>query len=368
MMVMVLHGYEAFSGWIHRPSFLSTDNTYLQANFIGQHLEQLIRNFSLGVDFFFLISGFLITYLLLIEKEKTGSVHIGKFYLRRVLRIWPLYFFIVLSAPFIVSITSMPEPIYQWTALLLNNFQAIFYSGIYENGLPVASQYPFMHFWSVCVEEHFYLFWPLVMAWTPVKKLPWMFAGIILISFAFRGYIFLNSPQSAEHLNWNTIAKIDTLSIGGWLAWIHFRKPIQWRIPQLARTAFFILASGILIFTNSKDYGSIWEALFRNYLYTAIFVFILISYLFDEGAWFQFRKKNFLHYLGKISFGIYIYHNILYLFIIKLIIFRFDLRSLPLFCLLYLVTVIGMAALSYRVLEKPFLKLKDKFALIDTSR
>ena len=349
-------------------SFLSTDKSYQVPNTSGIYIERIFNNFSLGVDFFFLISGFLITYLLLVERKELGNINLKKFYLRRILRIWPLYFFIILCTPLIIRITAMTEPIYSWTALFANNFQAIFLSDTLVNNLPAASQYPFMHFWSICVEEHFYLVWPLLLFFVPTKKLSWCFAILILSSIAFRAWAFTLAVHPFEQINWNTLSKIDTLAIGGWMALIHFQKPFQLKISNVSRILFFLTFFALLTFSEAKKYSSVLEAMFKNYLYTFPFAFILIWYLFDKKAWFNFSSKNFIHYLGKISYGIYIYHNILFLFVIKLVIFRFDLRSLPLFCILYPLMVIGVAALSYEVLEKPFLKLKDRLSLIDTSR
>jgi peptidoglycan/LPS O-acetylase OafA/YrhL len=367
-MVMITHGYEAFSSWVHRPSFLSSDTTYQTPNAAGIYIERLFDNFSLGVDFFFLISGFLITYLLLTEQKETGTIHVGKFYFRRILRIWPLYFFIILCTPLIIRITSMPEPIYSWTVFFGNNFQAIFLRDDYANGISLASQYPFMHFWSICVEEHFYLVWPLLLFLVPKKKLPWCFILIILGSITFRLWAYSFAVHPFEHLNWNTLSKIDTLAIGGWLAWIHFHKQLKFKLSNTVMTFFFIAFLSLLLFTDAKSYSTATEAVFKNYLYSIPFGFLLIWYLTDENAWLNFKKKNILHYFGKISFGIYIYHNILFLFVIKLLIFRFDLRSLPLFCIVYPVLVLVVSILSYEFLEKPFLKLKDKFSLIDTAR
>jgi peptidoglycan/LPS O-acetylase OafA/YrhL len=368
-MIVVLHGYGAFLGWIHRPAFLAAAPTdYSLPSKTGFYVERFIDNLSLGVDFFFLISGFLITYLLLKERQSFGKIHIGKFYIRRALRIWPLYFFIIAIAHWWVKYMEMPEPIYRWTALFANNFQAIVYDGIKMNGVDIASQYPFMHFWSVCVEEHFYLVWPLLLTFIPVKKLPWCFGAIILVSISFRAYAYYCLPHPVSYIYWHTLSKMDILALGGLLAWFHFRKPLVLKIPGWFRLIFYLVAIVALVIFPVKATNSLLDVTLRDYLFVFIFLFLLANYLFNPNAWLNFKKKNFIHYLGKISYGIYIYHNILFLFVIKKIMYAYDLKYLPLFWVAYIAIVVGVSAISYELLEKPFLKLKDRFALINTTR
>ena len=103
------------------------------------------------VTIFFALSGFLITYLLLHEKDKTGTVHITKFYVRRALRIWPLYFLFI-----ILAVLASDK------ALDSNFLYYIFFSG--NLALVLKATYPYLaHYWSLGVEEQFYLFWPWVM-------------------------------------------------------------------------------------------------------------------------------------------------------------------------------------------------------------
>jgi peptidoglycan/LPS O-acetylase OafA/YrhL len=177
-MVVFFHGYLAYTGWFGGSPTPPSANT---PPLISSLIHSLIYNGDLGVDLFFLISGFLITYLLLKEREISGKISIRNFYIRRTLRIWPLYFLIIALTPAIVSLSDAKAPEYWWTICFATNFQTI-------SGTP--DLFPFAHFWSVCVEEHFYLIWPLLILFIPPKKLPLSFATLILLSISFRYYLF----------------------------------------------------------------------------------------------------------------------------------------------------------------------------------
>ena len=171
-LIIIYHSYIAWKGWFGLPGLISTGD-YKTLSGVGFHVDQFIRNLPVGVDIFFFISGYLLTYLLVMEKEKYGKVNVPKFYIRRGLRIWPLYFFLVAVAPFLVSWLGEKQPTYWPTIALVNNFETI---------KTQLWTYPFAHFWSICIEEHFYLFWPLIVAFVPFRKLT--AAIIYLIAFS----------------------------------------------------------------------------------------------------------------------------------------------------------------------------------------
>jgi peptidoglycan/LPS O-acetylase OafA/YrhL len=141
LMIIFLHAYEAWVGWFGQVGLLS-NGTFKTLSYSGAFIDQFIRNLGHGVDVFFLISGFLITYLLLEEKKAIGKISIWKFMVRRSLRIWPLYFLIIAIGPVLVSWLQETSPNYTWNLLFIGNFDVIFT----EKWL-----YPFAHLWSICM-------------------------------------------------------------------------------------------------------------------------------------------------------------------------------------------------------------------------
>jgi peptidoglycan/LPS O-acetylase OafA/YrhL len=357
-MVIVSHGFMAWVEWFRVPSFyLSNKGEVTQT---GHFLDNVMANLSFGVDFFFLISGFLITYLLLQEKNSTGKIHIGKFYVRRILRIWPLYFLVVGLAPWWVWYCGEKSPDYIYTVTFTNNFHTIDVGDW---------QFPFGHFWSVCVEENFYLFWPLFIAIIPVRKLGYFFITVILCSIGFRLYAwgFLDKWNLQGYLN--TLSRMDVLAIGSLIAWIHFRKPIVVRISKLAQlVGFALVITGICLLQNRTwDFtASFWVPLGWKYIITGLLFFVFCNNLFNPLTLFRYKKRNFLHYLGKISFGLYMFHNMLFPFIAKKLMYKWETNNFFVFWGVYLFLVILLSTISYELIEKRFLKLKHKFVLVKT--
>lgn len=354
-MVIAAHTYLAYTGWFapdfekdHSASFLN-----LKTMFIN-----LLGNGHLGVDFFFLISGFLITYLLLTEKAVSGTIRIKNFYVRRILRIWPLYFGIISCTPLLLMISDHGPPAYWWTIGFATNFLAM---------TGVSDLFPFAHFWSVCVEEHFYLLWPFLIAFVPMKRLPCCFALLILGSIAYRCYAYYTYPANWGLYNYyHTFARLDVLVIGSWFGYLHFRKPIVLNTSRWLRIVIYIVFLGLLAAGTSHAQDSVWAAAGKKYIFTAFFLFGMLNYLFNPDSFLNFKKKNFIHYLGKISYGLYLFHNLLYHFIAIKLMRKWETTNLFIFLLVYIFLVLLLSILSYELFEKYFLKLKSRFSVVRT--
>jgi peptidoglycan/LPS O-acetylase OafA/YrhL len=357
-MVVILHGWHAYEGWVGIPECLAGPDGKTW-NAMGTYLTGFIDNFDLGVEFFFLISGFLITYLLLKEKATRNSIHIGKFYIRRALRIWPLYFLVVVISPLLIYYSGQSPPDYKWVLTFTTNFEVINTGQWY---------YPFGHFWSIAIEEHFYLFWPWLIAFIPARKMPLLFSGIIFLSLSFRIYMSFINPEWYNHAYLNTLCRIDVMAIGGFIAWWHMRSPIVINISKGIRIMFYLVALYIFIIEPNKQVDKYFTVGFKKYIYVMIFLFGFLNYLFNPDSFLNFRKKNILHYLGKISFGIYIYHNLFFKLLAEKIVYPNEIKSPFIYWLIYLGITLGAAILSYELIEQPVLKLKDRFALIKTYR
>lgn len=354
------HGFTAAEGWTGYPNFLRANlEDGHTPNELGTALVRLNGNLALGVEFFFLISGFLITYLILVEQKNTGTLQVGKFYIRRILRVWPLYFLVLFTAPLWIEFMHVKTPDYLSNALFMNNFHAIV-TGQLDSGLP--------HFWSISVEEHFYLFWPLLLFFIPSKRLPWLFGGIVVSAILFRFFVYYFSDAVDLQGKFSTLSRIDTMAFGGWIAWYAVQKPIGIRISRVWIFAIFLVFAALFFFDNVHANNNIWSFLFKRYAYTLLFAFALVNCLYNPNAFISFKKKNVLHYFGKISFGMYVYHNLLLPFVCVNIIYTYDIKSWLVFWPLYLLCLFVVSILSFELFEKHFLKLKERFVVIQTRR
>jgi peptidoglycan/LPS O-acetylase OafA/YrhL len=359
MMVVFSHTYEGWHDWSGYPGFMSNNN-YKELSFIGNYIDRFILNLSFGVDVFFLISGFLITYLLLKEKEVYGKVNIKKFYIRRILRIWPLYYFAIALTPFLIQWLApiFKQPDYISNLLYFNNFHAI-KTEIWE--------YPFAHFWSLCVEEHFYVIWPLIIAFIPVKKLPTVFIMIIFISILYRATSYYFNPIAYNlDIYLNTLSRIDTLVLGSLFAYLHFTKPFKLEFHWVVRFIVYFLLISTLFIDRIYSSETMFLALFKKYIYLLAVSFWMGNYMFNPNAFFVFRRKNVIHYFGKISYGIYVYHNMIIPVIFMKIMFNNKIYNMYFYIFVMIGLTLTIAWLSYELYEKWFLKLKDKFSVIRT--
>jgi peptidoglycan/LPS O-acetylase OafA/YrhL len=178
---------------------------------IIHHIEQLksllnINNFweelpfvqqlgILGVNLFFVLSGFLITYLLLAEELEFKTIHIGKFYMRRILRIWPLYFLIVFLAFFVLPhISLFILPGYGKDVIYSNLFLRLFLYAIFLPNVvqPLLGIVPYVsQTWSIGTEEQYYLIWPIILKYIKNHRIALML--LIIILYFVIGY-FLYTP------------------------------------------------------------------------------------------------------------------------------------------------------------------------------
>lgn len=354
LMIIFLHAYEAWVGWFGQVGLLS-NGTFKTLSYSGTWIDQFIRNLGHGVDVFFLISGFLITYLLLEEKKAIGKISIWKFMVRRSLRIWPLYFLIIAIGPVLVSWLQEPSPNYTWNLLFIGNFDVIFT----EKWL-----YPFAHLWSICIEEHFYLVWPFIIAWVPTKRLMSVFMGIIIFSIGFRMYAWSNFDHGWYYVFTHTLSRMDVLVIGAIGGYYHSISPIQIHLSRMQRYLIFGLLISVLCLEPITQWDTLIMVGFKKYIYVALTAILLLDFLFNPSFKHVLKPTSFVHYLGKVSYGIYMFGNVLLLVVIKKILLKFGITNLWIFMGIVLFLSILVPILSYEFFEKPFLKLSARFRVI----
>ncbi|MDB9989817.1 acyltransferase [Flavobacteriales bacterium] len=317
------------------------------------------------MNFFFVLSGFLITYLLIEEKKLNGQIDIKKFWLRRALRIWPMFYFCVGFGFFIFPIlkTAFGQTPNETASLIsyltfINNFDVI------DKGQPDASVLGVL--WSVAIEEQFYLVWPIILYLLPIKKYWIPFVIIIVTSIIYR---YFNQSFLLHELH--TLSCIGDMAIGAFGAWLvlenaRFKK----NITQL--NVFFIILLYfvfILIFLFRDDFlihNSL--AAFERSSIAIIILLIILEQNFSRNSFFKMSSFKKISKLGSISYGLYCLHFIGILIAINVC----DLLSINqnLWQVLFLETIIALSItifiskISYQYFEKPFLKYKNKFSYI----
>jgi peptidoglycan/LPS O-acetylase OafA/YrhL len=363
-IVLISHAYEGWIAWYGKPGFMTKSDDPTQFSTLGSHLDIGLINGGFGVDIFFMISGFLITFILLKEKEKFGKINISKFFVRRSLRIWPAYFLIIAIAPLCVKMANFGEPSYLPNLLFYNNFHTI-WTGVWE--------YPFAHLWSICVEEHFYLFWPFIIAFIPEKYLKNTFITFIFISilsrisFSILGYYKIIENHNL-YIDLHTISKIDVLVLGAFYALYYKNNGFTLKTSKYLRIIIYLIFLVVYFLESIKLNNSVFTMAVKKYFYCGIAGFAMINFIFNPDPLFKIPFKKILNYLGKISYGIYLFSNVLIPIIVVQIMYRFSSYNMYIYFLLNILLSIGISILVFELYEKQFLKLKKRFELVKTRR
>jgi len=331
------------------------------------------NNGALGVSLFFVLSGFLITYLLIVEKGRAGVISVRDFYVRRMLRIWPLYFLTVLLAffilPWFISIpgwdVSFTGPNF-WVRLLL-------FVGMVPNLAYVC--YPLVPFaaqlWTVGVEEQFYLVWPFVCR-SSTRRLPVVMLAILLAAVTARTLCYQANAhwggpfwQAAANFAW--CFRVQCMAIGGLAAWlVHYgnARVLGVLFDRRLQVAMLVLAVGVHLF-SANFFGSL-----QIEVMSVIFALIILDAAANPATLVRLEYGP-LPYLGRISYGIYVY-QILAIRVSFLVIDRWVGFANPVhrFGSMYVVSAlltVGLAAVSYHFLERPFLRLKAGFSVVPSA-
>src|SRR5712671_5532594 len=180
-----------------------------------------------GVDLFFALSAYLITSLLLRERAATGALDLRGFYLRRILRIWPLYLaFVAFAAVFgaLVPEQHLPMRYVIGYTLLAGNWVYVFY------GLPASFAVPL---WTVSIEEQFYLAWPLALRKASIRTIAIVAVGILLVANAWRVWLAM-SAATVERIEYNTFTRLDPIAFGILIALFGHKLPRLFRWGRVA--------------------------------------------------------------------------------------------------------------------------------------
>ena len=338
-----------------------TTSSEIKSSAVFQFVYDWGKIGMLGLEYFFVLSSFLISWIILEEKEKTNSFNIKNFLVRRTLRVWPLYFLIVLIGVLLSYIAKAnnielsPIPPFEYFGLFIINFYII------EHGTNFLFFLAFL--WSISIEEQFYLFWSFVMKFLKISLL-WLSILLIITSIVFRAIYIDESLQ----LYFNTISALGNFGIGGITAYIAFyNKSLFRRIIHLKKIhnilIYTILILSIVFFHQLNEFEIF--TIFSRLYFSILFALYIIEQSYGQHRVFEPGKSVFLNYLGKISYGLYCFHGVVITILIKLLEqFHFTETYWHVFLLypiLILTFSILFAHLSFSYFENYFLKLKAKF-------
>jgi peptidoglycan/LPS O-acetylase OafA/YrhL len=302
---------------------------------------------ALGVLLFFVLSGFLITGVLLAERCETGGISLRNFYLRRVLRLFPALFVFLVMMWILVKSRAIPY-ISNWEF-----FACLFYArNFYGQSMALG------HIWSLSLEEQFYLCWPFLLCILPMKRLLRVAVAATLTIAVFRAvaihFDLFHLPESVYYMR--PYFRLDSLLIGACLA---LAVASRLDLRERARSAMARVPAGFLWL------GLLGWSIFATHFHPSVYqsiqlclaVLLLAQLVAGQGRWYQqFFRHPVLRYLGKISYALYLWQQPFLL-----------ARTTPWGPLaelwrtpLWLLPPLLLAILSYHCLESPALRLKKR--------
>ncbi len=333
---------------------------------LGPIIATFAASGGFGVSVFFVLSAFLLCELLHREKAASGTVHVGQFYLRRIARIWPLYY-LVLALGAIAALVpgSAPNEINQigWYAIFMAPLSVVRYGWVHN---------PIFPLWSISIEERFYLFIPWLLRIFSRKML--LAVSIALIGAANLRLLYLGNIRATDDSIWvDSIAQSQCFAVGLLLSLV-----LNGRLPSFrVGTRLLIFACGILCFMGAMrgillnvidltevTYSGSWTLVGRYFLVTSGALLLLLAFLGAPGSLFP----KWAIYLGRISYGLYAFHSfpmaLTSTFNSNPGLNRSLFQSLQI-CFGFAATV-ALAALSFKFIETPFIRLRKRHAFIES--
>ena len=301
---------------------------------------------SLGVKCFFVLSGYLITSLLLKEEARFGRISLADFYRRRVLRIFPVYYLFLATVLLLDRFISPPVATSAFVA-----------AGTFTMPLWGEPHYVLFHTWSLSVEEQFYLVWPLVLCLTAGRTRWWVAGGVVALVPVIRLLVHVFGPR--KMIGYFSFTQADALMFGCLLALYQLRTlpagtaalpRMDWRHRLGALAAIY----AVWMFSHHGWLGPLTVP-FSGTVQSAALAVLIASYLIpDASLGFRWLNTSWMRWVGVLSYSLYLWQQ---LFLYPRQATWMVVQQFP----LNLVVMLAAAVLSYYTVESAFLRLKDRF-------
>lgn len=315
----------------------------------------------MGVQLFFVLSGFLITSILIgcrndiVDQGRTRTGVLKAFYMRRVLRIFPIYYLTILVV-FLVGSSGFRE-ILPYHLFFVSNLPSAIYAGPLASGGLVHAQSS--HFWSLAVEEQFYLFWPLLVLSMHRRSIVQLCLLLIVAAPLFRAALFLYGfPVQVGYLP----AQMDALGIGALFAF--YRGGWHPQIPPKAIRLILMICAGCMAicvywYVSGVLYRPFW--IIFPFFEAIAYLFLLAAVLNGKLPRLSRILRNIvLVTIGKVSFGVYLLHTFVASFV-SVYIIDVSAQSVLLQALIGIVATVLVALLSWQFFERPINNLKARY-------
>ena len=360
--VFLYHTYLTF--------FNNTANTHPGA---FKYISFFFSNGNMGVNFFFVLSGFLITFLLIKEKEFKGTIHVPNFYVRRILRIWPLFYLCVFIGFVLFPILK------QASGGTPNEIAKPIYYMVFANNFDFMHTWPekpdatiLSVLWSVAVEEQFYLTWPVILSLIPYRFYKYVFPVIMGLSLVFRSFYTGLDDHDFGVRYFHTFSLIGDMAFGGLLAYYcSFDNAFRRFVTKMNRLQIAMIYLGALVVTLFRyelfNINPVTVVIERQVI-AFFYGMIILEQCYAERSFFKMGNFNLVSKLGIYTYGLYCLH-LLGFVAADIMLSKAGLNKTSFIIALAgsviaLVLSIGISLASYHLYEKWFLRLKDKFAFI----
>ena len=317
---------------------------------------------GLGVTIFFFLSGFLITTLLRRELHKTGKIHLGKFYLRRILRIWPVFYLVLLTGVLLTKLQLLPGEL-MLIPVLGQAFHLANYTGIKHAsfGITIGSSV----YWSLAVEEHFYLIFPAILfamsrnKWSPLQQW-WIFIGICVAILAWR-YLLVSHFHAIENRTYMASdTRFDSLLFGCALA--VYKNPVLDPVTFNEKRFIWVyiplalIALGLTLLIRDPVFRETIRYTLQGIALTPLFI---AAITFKEWKISKLLNHPTLKYLGVLSYSFYLVHHT----IIEAFRHYFPDWTIMQLASVALVTSLLVSHFLFTAMEKPTSKLRHKLSI-----